>query len=84
MKSFHQQTDARESDWMAEQFQKCFGPLACLRSILLDLSLVLPSESLCAALAWRKWKDHQYAPWRSTLGRQWAAEKQCVLKKGVY
>lgn len=50
----------------------------------MDLSLVLLSKSFCAVLAWRKWTDHQYALWRSTLGRQWAAEKQCVLKKGVY
>ncbi|TNN76339.1 hypothetical protein EYF80_013418 [Liparis tanakae] len=40
--------------------------------------------SSCAVLARRKLKDHQYTRCRSTLGRQWAAEEQCVLERGIY
>lgn len=83
-KAFHHQSDAMESEWAAEKSLKFFGISKCQRRIVEDLSHALPSKSFFAVLACGKWRDHQYALWRSTLGRQRAAEKQCVLKKGVY
>lgn len=43
---------------------------------------MLASKSFFAVLACGEWRDHQYAPWRSTPGRQPGAEKNCVLERG--
>lgn len=71
MKTSHHQTDTRGHERTDEPILvQVFGPSESMKSF------GVWSFTLCA---WRKWKEHLCAP-----GRQWAAEKQCALQKGIY